>query len=194
MDAFRYLLGLVLSAFIMGAVFDVYNTVTGSSKWLRWLRPLFDVLFWLLSAGLVYYAAFVTNQGQLRIYTFVLLILGYGLYRLLAHRLVVSGAYGVVRFVRAATTFLWKTVYLVLVQPIRFLLRVVWFCLTHLYRLGRVLEDVLCRIIAIVWRIVFFPVRRWLPAQADWTLSIQTRWEDFWTWLSNRISSNAQRV
>ncbi|MCL6517710.1 spore cortex biosynthesis protein YabQ, partial [Alicyclobacillus sp.] len=45
-----YLAALMACGAAMGAVFDVYNTVTGASRWFRWLRPSLDLLFWLTSA------------------------------------------------------------------------------------------------------------------------------------------------
>jgi spore cortex biosynthesis protein YabQ len=194
MTAFHYMIGLLACAWGMGAVFDFYNTVTGSTKWLRWIRPVLDVLFWVLSAGIVYYVAFITDNGALRIYTLVLLVLGYLLYRLFLHRIVVGGAYGVVRVIRAVAQFVIWIVVILVVRPIHVMLRIVWFILRRLYELGLWLENVLFAVTTFFARFFSYPIRRIWPSDAKSLQTITDLWEEFWTWLSNVIANRSERV
>lgn len=194
MESFRYLFGLVAAAFVMGAAFDIYNTVLGSTKWLRWLRPALDVLFWFVSACLVYYVAFVTDKGELRLYTLVILLIGFGLYRLLAHRLVVGGAHGFVRLIRTVVLLCVRLVNILVMKPICALLKVIWMLLKFFYLIGIRLENALCWVADIILKALFFPVRWMWPKNASWPLKIQQHWEDFWGWLSKRILNGSERV
>lgn len=122
---FEYILFIFACGWVMGIVFDFYNTVTGSSKWLRWLRPLLDILFWCLSGAFVYYLTFITDSGRFRIYTFGLVAAGYFVYRLLLHHFVVSSAFAVVRFVAFILALVWRVIDWLILAPLRVVWRVV---------------------------------------------------------------------
>ncbi|MCL6548716.1 MAG: spore cortex biosynthesis protein YabQ [Alicyclobacillus sp.] len=182
---FAYIAGMCACAWAMGACFDVYNTVTGSSKWLRWLRPVLDIAFWLASAACVYFVVYRTNHGQLRAYTFPLLAGGYALYAALLHRRVVASAFAFVRFWGAVFRWLYRVLDVVLLRPLRWLFRFVWFLLYQLYRLLCLAED------GLFWVIRFWTGLLSVPFRPVWAKAepLRTRWragwEGIWAWASN---------
>lgn len=189
MESFRYLIGLVASAFVMGGLFDLYNTILGSTKWLRWMRPALDILFWISSACLVYYVVFVTDSGQLRIYTFVILLLGYGLYRLLFHRIVVGSALGFVRMIRGLVLFTLRVINFLVFRPLMMILWIIFRVGHWLYRLGVNIEDGAAWVVRALARMIWYPFHWLWPREFRFMDQIVSRWEDFWTWLSKRITN-----
>lgn len=126
----------------MGIVFDFYNTVTGSSKWLRWLRPLLDILFWCLSGVFVYDLTFITDSGRFRLYTFGLVAVGYLAYRLLLHHFVVSSAFVVVRFVALILGLIWRVFDWLILAPLRAIWRLVRALARSAYWMGCRIENI----------------------------------------------------
>ncbi|WP_051344163.1 spore cortex biosynthesis protein YabQ [Alicyclobacillus herbarius] len=187
MNPLGYLEWLVLCGALMGAVFDIYNTVLGSSRWLRWLRPLLDLLFWLVSAAAVFYVTFVTDLGRFRVYTFGLLLLGWLLYRVTLHHTVVGSAFAIMRMVRAVVLFFIRIVDWLLVRPLWFVCRTLWMIAKQLYWLLCRLEDGVFWVIRFWLSILAWPLRGPWQGTAEMRGRIHTRWEGIWERASNWI-------
>lgn len=168
---------LMLAAALLGAVFDTYNTITGASTWLRWLRPAADICFWLVAAGVVFFVLFTTDDGRLRLYTLPLLVIGYLLYRLWFHRQVVRSSFLVVRFISGVVHVVWRVVYVTAVWPVQ---QVLWVCkrvLVQVYRLMRLLEDGLFWVLSFWWKAMSRPLRRWDQPTEPFRKKIARTWE-----------------
>lgn len=184
-----YVALLLIVGLGMGTVFDIYNTVTGVTKWFRWMRPLIDILFWVVSACGVYYVVLTMDSGRLRVYTFVLLAMGYVGYRLTIQDVVVRSAYGIVRFVQAVLRICAQILGILIWRPARAVLRIADWCLQALYQLACRGEDVL------LWVLHFVFVRiigRWLAKFPGVQRSFEwcrKSWEELWNAASNLIQS-----
>ncbi|MBX5437519.1 MAG: spore cortex biosynthesis protein YabQ [Alicyclobacillaceae bacterium] len=182
---FAYVAGMCVCAWLMGACFDVYNTITGSSRWLRWLRPVLDIAFWTVSAVFVFYVTFRTNQGEVRLYTYALLLAGYGLYAMTVHRRVVASAFAVVRFWKAVFRWTARVVNFTVIRPVGWTLRLSWLLLRQCYRLLCRVEDGLFWALGFWMRLFAFPFRPlWSRVRPVWEKGVQ-RWEGIWIWASN---------
>ncbi|GMA50521.1 hypothetical protein GCM10025857_18780 [Alicyclobacillus contaminans] len=174
-----YIASLLLMGLLMGVVFDIYNTVTGASKWLRWLRSTLDLAFWIVSAVAVYYVAFITDDGMLRVYTFGLLLAGWLIHRVTLHRPVVRSAFYIVRMVQAILRSVLRVLQVLTIRPIRLL------CLLVIGIL-RVLYTVLCVLESWGFRVAEFWLRlllvRWLlqrPLIQRFFAKCRMHWEEF---------------
>lgn len=195
---YQYILYLLGFGAFMGTVYDVYNTVSGSSRWLRWLRPVLDLAFWCLSAVTVYYITFLTDDGRFRLYTFALLLIGYLIYRILLHHAVVGSAFAVVRVVRTLLIALGRLANAIVFQPVRFILSVIWSIAGQVYVLLRRIEDLAVWILRFWIRILFFPFRGFIPRLGQdrgksFFNKFMDKWEGMWTDLSNWIKTWPQR-
>lgn len=189
-----YVLLMLLSGWCMGMAFDFYTTVAKSTKVVRPLRPLFDVLFWIASAICVYYITFVTIQGEFRVYTFLLLGVGYGIYRALFRRVVVGSALLVVRMIRITLRVVGRLVYTVIGLPLVMLFKVVLALCRGFYRVTRSIEDIVCRTLSLVFAVLVFPFRRFLHADTAWRKKLQEYEKVFWDALSNLLRKKPRSV
>lgn len=194
MQQIQSVLALIVAAWVLGAVFDVYNTVTGASKWLRWIRPVLDVVFWIAAAAAVFFVMFTTDDGRLRIYTFLILAVGYVLYRVFFHHRVVHSAFRVVRIVGAALRSVARVVYATLIWPLWMLLRIVTATLRQLYRLMCRLEDVLFSALAFLLKLSMFLTRWKSGPVTSLREKIDRRMEGIWEWASNTIRRASNRT
>jgi spore cortex biosynthesis protein YabQ len=193
-EQFSYIFGLLATGLLMGMVFDIYNTVTGASKWLKWIRSTLDVAFWVASALAVFYVVFTTDDGKLRIYTYVLLATGYYMYRLTLHRTVVASAFLIVRFLHSVFRGLYSIVYTVTVRPVVALLRVVFALLKGVYSVLCVLETWIFRIVQFWLRVTLV---RWilrLPFIQRIFVRFQAAWEEMWSSVSKWLRGKWERV
>jgi len=183
--AFRYVLYLFAMGWAMGIVYDIYNTLTGSSKWLRWLRPVLDIVFWCFSAVVVYYITFVTDDGRFRLYTFVLLVIGYALYKAILHHAVVSSAFAVFSAVRFVFMALFKVFYVLVLRPLSWIIRGLGIFAQGIYRLLCQLENLLVKLTMFWMKVFFFPLR---PAWKHFGRNICEKFMDKWEGMCLRMS------
>lgn len=193
MEQVHFVIGLTLCGVLMGTVFDLYNTVTGASKWLKWMRPILDFSFWVVSAVAAFYVTFVTDDGRFRLYTFGLLLLGYALYRITLHRTVVGSAFTFVRAVAALLKFVYRTVDILILRPLFLMFKMVLAILRYVYRIFCRLEDGLFWVIRSCFKLIFLLVpRKWrTPKRAP---RIFDRWEGLWQRASNWLKKDPERT
>lgn len=178
----------------MGTVFDVYNTVTGATKWFRWLRPILDILFWVVSSCAVYYAALSMDNGRLRFYTFGLLAIGYVVYRVTIRDAVVGSAFRIVRFFQAVFRFITRVLDIVLWRPLMGLLHGVFRILRVVYTgLCRV-EDALFWILRLVFVRMIWPWLCRFPGVQHSFRWAAKEWEEFLGKASNWLKSKLARL
>ncbi|WP_206831473.1 spore cortex biosynthesis protein YabQ [Alicyclobacillus fructus] len=185
-----YVLWMLVSGAAMGTVFDWYNTISGGFRWLRRLRPLCDLAFWTAAAVGVYLLTFRTIYGEFRIWTLVLLAVGYGLYRVTLRRRVVQGAFVVVAVIRFIARLVRRLMEIAIVWPLRLLGRSMLAIATLLYRAGVAIENVACRIVAIAFAVMTFPLRRYVRRDALWRKKLASWQEDFWQRASNWLTQS----
>lgn len=190
---FKYIAALLLVGWVMGTVFDIYNTVTGSSKWLRWLRPTLDIAFWAASAVGVYYVVFLTDDGRIRIYTYLLLLLGYVLYRAVLHHKVVASAFAIVRVLQRLFRMVYQVIYVLTVRPMLVLWRGVSWAARMVYRVLQMLEDALFWVLGFWLKVLVWPFRRSMRQSTFQTIILE-RWEGLWNRASNWLKNNSERV
>lgn len=178
----------------MGAVFDVYNTVATSTKVLRPIRPVFDIVFWVLSAGMVYDLTFLSIQGEFRLYTFMLLVVGYLIYRVTVRAVIVESALFIVRVIRLTVRFLARIIYVLIGLPLIACARLFFALLKTAYRMLLAIENVVSQTIRAVFLVVTFPVGRYLKADRNWRKKLTNIEQGFWDWLSNLLKKNSGSV
>ncbi len=181
----NYIILMLASGMIMGAVFDIYNTVTSAANWLRFLRAILDIVFFVVAAFFVFQVSLITDNGRFRLYTFGLLLIGYVIYRVIFHRMVVASAHAIIRFIRAIILGVWKIILLLIVNPIRIILRITRVLLINLYRILCKIEDIISWCVVKVSKIALFPFKGYTKIFPNYMLKLRKYEEGIWMRLSN---------
>lgn len=127
----------------LGAVYDVYRTILAEWKYLRFLGPLLDFAFWIFALLLVLWSIHWANNGDVRLYVFVVMLLGLGLYRLLLRKIVVGSTVGVIRTITYLLKLIGRFLFLTVITPLLWLWALVKLLLRGLDRIARLLEKVI---------------------------------------------------
>ena len=61
---------------LIGNVFDIFRIIRRSFKTPDFITYIEDILFWIISGALLLFCIFTFNNGELRLYLFVSIILG----------------------------------------------------------------------------------------------------------------------
>lgn len=153
------LLLMLVSGVTLGVVYDSYRVVAHQLRFPRWSLPLFDVAYWLAATWFVFQMLVKGNQGELRFYIFLGLAVGAYAYYLLLSKATVSVATWMVQAAKAVVRFLLRTLYVVIIVPIKtlalFLLAIGRFVL----RVAMFLGKLVLKCIQPLWWLI-----RWLFA------------------------------
>lgn len=114
---------LSMAGAVLGTVHDIYRTSLREWRFLRRFSALFDIAFWLFGLVFVFTLLLGVNDGEVRIVTFVLLAIGYTVYHLTAHPLIVASTQLVVRFIYRVGVLVVQTFLLLFVRPVIWLWR-----------------------------------------------------------------------
>lgn len=119
---------LSMAGAVLGAVYDIYRTSLREWRFLRRFSALFDIAFWIFGLLFVFTLLLGVNDGDVRIVTFVLLAIGYGVYYGTAHPLIVASTKLVVRTIYRVVVLLIHMSVVVFVRPLIWLWRVLCAC------------------------------------------------------------------
>lgn len=136
-------LAMSVSGALIGAVYDVYRTILKEWKYLRWMSSILDFAFWIFALILVIWMLQWANNGDIRLYVFLLLLIGLGLYRLLLRKLVIGSTVRLVLAITFALKMIYRLFLLLVVTPLLWVLQLVMGILRMFDRLAEVLEKVI---------------------------------------------------
>lgn len=158
------------SGAFMGALFDVYRVLSGQLRPPRWLVPLLDIGYWMVATLFVFRALLYSNEGQVRLYVFLGLLLGVWLYFRLASRLTIRFVQLCIRLVVALIRFLGRTVEYVIIKPVLLLYRLLIILLGFLWVLTIFIGKIMLQLMypfLLLGRLLMKPLRKRLR-KPDW--------------------------
>lgn len=98
-QAYLFLI-FTLNGIIIGLLFDCFRILRKTIKTNNLFTYIEDVIFWLLTGVLILYSIYYFNNGQIRLYMFLGIILGTILYLLTISKYVISIFVNVINFIK----------------------------------------------------------------------------------------------
>lgn len=74
------LLAFTITGIAIGVLFDIFRIIRKSFKTPDFITYIEDIIFWILTGAILLFTIFTFNNGEIRIYVFVGLILGLCIY------------------------------------------------------------------------------------------------------------------
>jgi spore cortex biosynthesis protein YabQ len=130
-----YFLSTVIAGIAVGIMFDTYRIVTGINNINRIIMAISDLLFWVLCALIIFIFFLYSNNGELRLYTFIGLLGGILFYFKLASKRFIIALRGIIYFISK----LFRIVFILIVYPLK---RVVYLLRYLLYLIKRLVNKV----------------------------------------------------
>ena len=119
----------ILNGFIIGLLFDIFRVIRKTFKTSDLITYIQDILFWIISAIIILYSLFKFNNGQLRAYILLGLIIGASLYLLIFSKLFIKTSIFIIETIKKIIQFIFikpvKSIYSfikrIMRKPIRFI-------------------------------------------------------------------------
>lgn len=88
-QAYLFLI-FVINGIIIGLIFDFFRILRISFKTKDFVTYIEDIMFWILAGTILLYSIFVFNNGEIRLFMFLGVIIGIVLYILLISKYIIK--------------------------------------------------------------------------------------------------------
>ncbi|WP_242855792.1 spore cortex biosynthesis protein YabQ [Ruminiclostridium josui] len=100
----------VLAGGVLAFLYDILRIKRRAIKTNVIILSVEDIIFWLLSAIIVFLTVYNSNDGQMRGFIFIGNILGVILYLSLFSKFVIASSMMVINFIKRIVLFIWRVV------------------------------------------------------------------------------------
>lgn len=171
---------MLLSGIGMGIVFDGYRVVSDELRISRWWIPVFDLLYWIAATIAVFQVLSASNEGEVRAYIFLGLLLGIGFYYWLFSRIVVALVHGIIRAIRAIIQFVIRMFVIFIIRPLQLLYKLTKLIFAFSLAFTMFLIKVVIQLFRPLWLLVKWmlsplirPIGRWI---VSWGQPLMNKW------------------
>lgn len=131
------------SGAVLGIGYDIIEVLTREFRLRRWTTAFMDVGYWLVATLFVFQVLVYANDGQVRMFVFIGLLVGVIIYFYILSRLVRIAVTGGIMFFLHLLRWGIRILYILLVQPLLYAYRllqiILGFLLTISIFLGRIM-------------------------------------------------------
>ncbi|MCS7463195.1 spore cortex biosynthesis protein YabQ [Paenibacillus doosanensis] len=169
---------MLLGGLSLGGLFDLYRVLAGQLRAPRYAYYLLDIFFWCVGTLLVFKLLYMSNLGQVRMFIFIGLFIGVGVYFLLFSRTVIGIIKWMIRAVHATIRVGKTTIRLFIVIPAIWIYRTTVVFLGFLLAIAMFLYKVVLQLLYPIWRLLLWLLRPlirwirlpiWVKKTAQWT-------------------------
>lgn len=157
------MLAMTVMGVWIGASIDTYRRFLSVRRPPIWLMFTNDVVFWLLQGLLMFYILLNVNEGEMRMYVFLAVLLGYAAYQSLFQTIFLRWLETTIRCIKTLYRLTVKTVEMFIILPIKWLLQII-------FALCMIVVTALWRIVRFLSKLLFIPltwigrmIASWIP-------------------------------
>lgn len=119
-QAYLFLI-FILNGLFIGIIFDIFRILRRSFETPNLVTYIEDCIFWIISAMSFLYTLFVFNNGEIRGYMFIGLLLGIAIYMIFFSKAIVKISVKVITFFK---NILYK-IFKIIIYPVQIILKVI---------------------------------------------------------------------
>ena len=90
----------ILNGLIIGLLFDFFRILRKAIKTSDLITCIEDIVFWILTGLIILYSIFTYNNGEIRLFMFLAIIIGIILYMLLISKFIMGVSLTIINFVK----------------------------------------------------------------------------------------------
>lgn len=108
----------ILNGFLIGLLFDIFRIFRKTFKTPDFITYFEDFSFWIISGLILLYSIFKYNNGELRIYIFLGVILGTSIYLLIFSKFFITVSVNIINLIK-------KIFKLLIIKPVLFFIKII---------------------------------------------------------------------
>ncbi|WP_240633493.1 spore cortex biosynthesis protein YabQ [Paenibacillus montanisoli] len=163
------MLSMLVSGIGMGIVFDGYRVISDELRISRLWIPIFDLLYWIAATLVVFQVLSSSNEGEVRAYVFIGLLLGIGCYYWLFSRITMKLVQVLIRTTKAIIRFMIRAFDMLIIRPLVLLYRIGKLFLAFLRAFAIFLFKIVVQLVRPFWLLTAWMTRPiWKPLLRYW--------------------------
>ena len=118
----------ILVGFIIGILFDIFRVLRRTFKTTDFITYIEDILFWILSGIIVLYAIFKFNNGDIRGYIIIGILIGSSIYLMVFSKTFIKFSVNIINFIKRVIlqtlkiiTYPLKKILRIFIKPVNFI-------------------------------------------------------------------------
>lgn len=112
----------IITGILIGLLFDIFRILRKSFHTADWITYIQDVLFWILAGSFMLFSIFTFNNGEIRSYVFIGILIGVVIYMLAISKFIVKSSVTIILFVKKILSYpihlIEKIVKIIIINPI----------------------------------------------------------------------------
>ncbi len=116
-----------ITGILIGVLFDIFRILRKSFHTVDWITYMQDILFWILAGGLMLFSIFTFNNGEIRSYVFIGILIGIIIYMLAISRFFIKSSVTVIEFLKKILSYpihlIQKIIKIIIMNPILFTIK-----------------------------------------------------------------------
>jgi spore cortex biosynthesis protein YabQ len=144
---------------LLGILFDVLRVVGGQLRLPKWFLPLTDIFFWIVATIIVFRLLYYSNQGQVRTYIFLGLLIGICFHFAFLSPWVVKLVLGILQLLKMGYRMLKRMVEVIIIGPLIILYRTLLIIFGFLRALAIFLYKIMLQLCYPLWRLLQWIMR-----------------------------------
>ena len=98
-QAFIFIIFIVIGV-VIGILFDIFRVLRKIFKTVDFITYIEDALFWILTGLIILYSIFVYNNGEIRLFMFVAILIGLLLYILFVSKFILKISLSIINIIK----------------------------------------------------------------------------------------------
>lgn len=156
---FMTMLAMLISGLSMGIVFDGYRVIAHQLHFPKWTKPALDICYWLMAVCFIFRVLYLTNQGELRFYVFLGLLLGVWLYFLWFSFTTIRIVVILIKTLKRIVRFIIRCLEILIWKPILGLYKLASVLLTILFSMVMFIGRIMLHLVSPFWRLLVWITR-----------------------------------
>lgn len=156
---FITMLAMLISGLSMGIVFDGYRVVAHQLHFPKWTKPVLDICYWITAVCFIFRMLYITNQGEMRFYVFIGLLIGFWLYFLWFSFTTIRVVVILMKIIKQIVRFVIRSVEILILKPLIGLYKLVIVLLRFLLSFAMFIGRIVLHLLRPFWKLIVFLTR-----------------------------------
>lgn len=132
-EQFLTMIYMVFGGFYLGIAMETYRRFLKGWRFPKGIVYLFEIIFWLLQLAILFYLLYIANRGEIRIYVFLAILLGFSTYQALFSSIYKRLLEYFIIFIKKVWTIFKRSVEIFLWIPLRWIFHLLYRMLAWLF-------------------------------------------------------------
>ena len=107
----------IINGFIIGLLFDFFRILRKAIKTSDFITYIEDALFWILTGFIILYSIFTYNNGEIRLFMFLAILIGILVYILFVSKYILRISLAIINFIKK----FFRTIFHIIKNPLKIL-------------------------------------------------------------------------